>query len=97
MATSPQSSFYEQLRVDYHLALTHYDHVIGVQDVQQSVIFCLPLPPPMLSFPHGTKGDNYQALPGWAPAPGQTFGQGYGDDCGGLVRADRPRMDGITS
>ena len=34
VATSPQSSFYEQLRVDYHLALTHYDHVIGVQDVQ---------------------------------------------------------------
>ena len=29
VATSPQSSFYEQLRVDYHLALTHYDHVIG--------------------------------------------------------------------
>ena len=34
VATSPQSSFYEQLRVDYHLALTHYDHVIGVQDVR---------------------------------------------------------------
>ena len=29
VATTPQSSFYEQLRVDYHLALTHYDHVIG--------------------------------------------------------------------
>ena len=27
--TDPQSSFYEQLRVDYHRALTHYDHVIG--------------------------------------------------------------------
>ena len=29
VATTPQSSFYEQLRVDYHRALTHYDHVIG--------------------------------------------------------------------
>ena len=29
VATNPQSSFYEQLRVDYHRALTHYDHVIG--------------------------------------------------------------------
>ena len=29
VATDPQSSFYEQLRIDYHLALTHYDHVIG--------------------------------------------------------------------
>ena len=28
-ATNPQSSFYEQLRIDYHRALTHYDHVIG--------------------------------------------------------------------
>ena len=32
VATNPESSFYEQLRVDYHKALSHYDNVIGVQD-----------------------------------------------------------------
>ena len=33
VATTPHSSFYEQLRVDYHRALTHYDNVVGVQDL----------------------------------------------------------------